>query len=232
MTAKRGTAVLALLSSTLSLIGCGGGEPAASSTDSHLAPAPCKVGKSILPHVPKAPSLWKEGPGNPLALACLHDPRFGGAAIVGYLSPGAGSCIATYNPRFKEGIEYLCRTGAESWTSQCEGEPGCIHSFVNGAGFTEFDGPLEARVRSIRVSVDGKPREEGIAVAHVEGGLLRSMKVREPFDYFAVFIPSCLVPGQVKMEFVGSGGSVLGRTRGWDVVVPACKEAGRESTVG
>jgi hypothetical protein len=226
-------ALVALLGLLTFSVGCGrSGSPPTSSVASHPAPAPCRVGRSVLPHVPDASSLWKEGPGDPLALACLRDPRYEGAAIVGYLSPGAGSCIATYNPRFKEGIETLCRTGAESWTSQCEGEPGCIHSFVNGVDFTEFDGPLETRVKGIRIAVDGRPFRKGVTVARVEGDLRRSLRAKESFGYFAVFLHKCVGPNQVKMEFLGAGGSVLATTRGWDVIVPPCKGAGKGSKAG
>jgi len=231
---------LLLLGLIILLAGCGSSAsgPSASSENAgspgqrNAAPGPCRVGKSVLPHAPEAPALWKEGPGQPTALACLHDRRYGGAAIVGYVSPGAGSCVVTYNSRYREGFEWLCEARGTPWTVQCEGQPGCIHSFIQGSGFTELDGPLESRVRSIRVLVDGKPLESGVMVAHVEGSLARSIKAGEPFGYFTAFINRCVVPNQVKIEFLGRGGSLLGQTRGWDVVVPPCREASEAATAG
>lgn len=225
---RRGAQLLLVLA--VLLAGCGGSTSATHHRPA-AAPAPCVVGKPVLPHVPGAPQAWQEGPGQPIALACLHGRRFSGAAIVGYLAPEAGSCVAVYNPRFKESAEQLCEVGKTPWTVQCEGEAGCIHAFIQGAGFTELDGPLEARVRSLRVSVDGSPLKEGVMIANVAGRLARSIKAREAFRYFAVFVGRCVVPDQVRIEFLGAGGSVLGRTRGWDVTLPPCK-AGEGAAAG
>lgn len=193
---------------------------------------PCRVGKSALSHVPEAPALWKEGPGRPIVLACLRDRDYAGAAIVGYVTPGHESCVTAYNPRFKEGIERLCEIDGSPWTMQCEGAPGCIHTFFHSSDSTQIDGPMEARVRRIRVSIDGRPFESGVAIAHVGRRLGRSIATGESFGYFAVFIHSCVVPDQVRMEFLGAGGALLGKTHGWDAVVPPCAGAGREGRPG
>lgn len=173
--------------------------------------------------------MWKEGPGQPVALACLRDRRYGGTAIVGYEDSSATPCVTPYIHRLIGSTEILCEVGGTPWTVQCEGDPGCIHYFMHEPDFTELDGPLEAQARGIRVFIDGRPFEGGVVVAHVEGRLEHSIGAREPFGYFAIFVDRCVVPDQVKIEFLGAGGSLLGETRGWDVVVPPCKGEGRNS---
>lgn len=231
-----GVVVLAI--AAILITGCGGGggsNTGSASTASQAPSAPpspsaCKVGKSALSFVSEPPSVWTDGPGPTLTLACLKDSPFGAAAIVGFAAPPEGlACVAAYDFRPQEASAELCEQA--TWTIQCEGH-GCVQFFYQEKGFTQLGGQLEAKVKKIKVLVDGKPLSKGIVVAHVEGGLARSIHSREPFAYFVADVPGCVVPHQVKIELLGAGGSDLGEADEWDVPVPPCpraRNAGRGS---
>lgn len=209
------------------LAGCGGGggtdstSPSAQTTASAspAAPVACKVGKSALSFVSEPASLWTEGPGPTLALACLKDSSFGAAAIVGFAAPGGPACVAAYDLRSREASAELCEQ--RTWTIQCDGR-GCVQFFFQAKGFTQLGGPLEAKVKKIQVLVDGKPLDKGVAVAHVEGRLARSIHSKEPFAYFLIDVPGCVVSHEVKIELQAADGSSLGQADEWDVPVPPC----------
>lgn len=221
--------VVALAIAGALLGGCGGGggdaQTASSSTRvSHpvppSGPAACKVGKSALSFVSEPASAWTEGPGPTLALACLRDSSFGTAAIIGFAAPPGGlACVSAYDLRPQEASAELCEQA--TWTIQCEGR-GCVQFFYQEKGFAQLGGPLEAKVKKIKVLVDGKPLEKGVAVAHVEGRSARAIHSKEPFAYFVADVPGCVVPDQVKIELLGAGGSDLGQADEWDVPVPPC----------
>lgn len=214
------------------LAGCGGGggsntgSASTASEATHSAPpnpAACKVGKSALPFVSEPARLWTDGPGPTLALGCLRDSPYGGAAIVGFAAPPEGlACVAAYDFRSQEASAELCEQA--TWTIQCKGR-GCAQFFYQEKGFTQLGGPLEAKVKKIKVLVDGKPLAKGVAVAHVEGRLARSIHSKEPFAYFVADVPGCVVPHQVKIELLGAGGTDLGEADEWDVPVSPCPRA-------
>lgn len=215
------------------LVGCGGGggsdtgsaNPVSQATPSAPPSASaCKVGKSALSFVSEPASVWTDGPGPTLALACLKDSSFGAAAVVGFAAPPAGlACVAAYDFRPQEASAELCEQA--TWTVQCEGH-GCVQFFYQEKGFTQLGGQLEAKVKKIKVLVDGKPLAKGVTVAHVEGRLARSIHSKEPFAYFVADVPGCVVPHQVKIELLGAGGSHLGEADEWDVPVPPCPHRG------
>jgi len=227
-----GVAVLAIASALL--VGCGGGGSSTGSASTagqatHAAPpspAACKVGKSALSFISEPPSLWTDGPGPTLTLACLEDRSFGGAAIVGFALQGGGSCVASYDFRAQEAGGELCEQ--TPWTVQCEGH-GCVQFFFQEGGITEFGGPVEAKAKKIRVVVDGKPLNKEVMVARVEGKFARAIRTKEPFVYFVVHLHGCVDPRQVKIELLGAGGADLGEADEWDVPVPRCPNAGKES---
>jgi hypothetical protein len=168
--------------------------------------------------------VWTDGPGPTLTLACLKDSSFGAAAVVGFAAPPGGlACVAAYDFRPQEASAELCEQA--TWTVQCEGH-GCVQFFYQEAGFTQLGGQLEAKVKKIKVLVDGKPLTKGVTVAHVEGRLARSIHSKEPFAYFIADVPGCVVPHQVKIELLGASGSSLGEADEWDVPVPPCPHRG------
>jgi hypothetical protein len=215
------------------LMGCGGGggdtQTASSATHAARPVSPagstaCKVGKSALSFVSEPASVWTDGPGPTLALACLEDSSFGAAAVVGFAAPPEGpACVAAYDLRPQEASAELCEQA--TWTIQCEGR-GCVQFFYQEAGFTQLGGQLEAKVKKIKVLVDGKPLAKGVTVAHIEGRLARSIHSKEPFAYFIADVPGCVVPREVKIELFGAGGASLGEADEWDVPVPPCPHRG------
>lgn len=219
------------------LAGCGGGGSTGSaSTASEAAhsappsPAACKVGESALSFVSEPASVWTDGPGPTLTLACLEDRSFGGAAIIGFASYSGGACVASYDFRVQEPGGELCEQSP--WTTQCEGH-GCVQFFYQEGGITEFGGPVEAKVKKIEVLVDGKPLGKEVMVARVEGKLAHAIRTKEPFVYFVVHLHGCVNPQEVKIELLGVGGANLGEADEWDVPVPNCSRgpgAGKEST--
>lgn len=226
---RLGVVLLAVIAALLA--GCGGGGGAGSTSTSTQAthsarrasPAACKVGKSALSFVSEPASVWTDGPGPTSTLACLKNSSFGATAIVGFAAPGGLACVAAYNFRSQEASGELCEQA--TWTIQCEGH-GCAQFFYQEPGFTQLGGPLEAKVKKVKVLVDGKPLEKGVAVAHVEGQLARSIHSKEPFAYFVVDVPGCVVPHEVKVELQGAGGSDLGVADEWDLPVASCHRSG------
>lgn len=221
-----GVALLAIAG--ILLAGCGGGGSGgtgptgtASQTAPSTPPSPaaCKVGKSALSFVSEPPSLWTDGPGPTLTLACLRDRSFGGAAIVGFASQGGGACVASYDFQAQEAGGELCEQSP--WTVQCEGR-GCVQFFYQEHGITEFGGPVEAKAKKIKVLLSGKPLRKQVMVARVEGKLARAIRTKEPFVYFVVHLHGCVNSQEVKIELFGAGGTNLGEADPWDVFVPPC----------
>lgn len=214
------------------LAGCGdggGGNTGSASTASQTthsvppSPAACKVGKSALSFVSDPASLWTDGPGPTLTLACLEDRSFGGAAIVGFAQQGGGACVASYDFRPQEAGGELCEQ--KPWTVQCDGR-GCVQFFYQEHGITEFGGPVEAKAKKIKVLVDGKPLGNEVMVARVEGKFAQAIRTKEPFVYFVVHLHGCVDPREVKIELSGAGGTDLGEADEWDVPVPPCPGRG------
>lgn len=219
------------------LVGCGGGGGGATGSTSTAgettssappSPAACKVGRSALSFVSAPPSLWTDGPGTPLTLACLEDRSFGGAAIVGFAQQGGGACVASYDFRAREAGGELCEQ--RPWTVQCDGR-GCVQFFYQEGGITEFGGPVEAKAKKIEVLVDGKPLGKQVMVARVEGKLARAIRTKEPFVYFVVHLHGCVNSNEVKIELRGAGGTDLGEADPWDVPVPPCPGQGRRGAL-
>lgn len=211
------------------LAGCGGGDTGSASSagepTSSAPPGPgaCRAGQSALSFISEPPSLWTDGPGPTLTLACLEDRSFGGAAIVGFASQGGGACVASYDFRAQEAGGELCEQSP--WTIQCEGH-GCIQFFYQEDGITEFGGPVEAEAKKIEVLADGKPLDKQVMVARVEGKLARAIRTEEPFVYFVVHLHGCVNPSEVKIELLGAGGADLGEADEWDVSIPPCPGPG------
>lgn len=230
---SRGLSGIALVATAAFLLaGCGsggGGNTGSSSTASHVthspppSPAACKVGKSALSFVSEPASLWTDGPGPTLTLACLQDRSFGGAAIVGFASQGGGACVASYDFRPQEAGGELCEQ--KPWTVQCEGH-GCVQFFYQEQGITEFGGPVEAKAKKITVLLDGKPLGKEVMVARVEGKLAHAIRSEEPFAYFVVHLHGCVNSNEVKIKLQGAGGTDLGEADPWDVPVPPCPGRG------
>lgn len=203
------------------LASCGQSDQASTTASKETG---CHAGESILPLVPGAPDWWKEGPGPTLALACLHDRVAGEAAIVGYSSPETtgGHCMTAYSLRLHQSHGEQCAAPGVPWNWSCNGAQGCIHGFFHEGGLTELDGPLTAKVKEIRVLVNGRPLRQGVTVAHIRGKTIRLIGAEEPFGFFLVFIRGCLRPDQVKVDFLGADGSPFGRVRSWNGPVINC----------
>jgi hypothetical protein len=220
--------LLALLVPCL-LTGCGGGAASTSSSEhsgrarleAAKQPAVCKVGQSILGFIPEAPAWWREGTGPTLALACLHD-RVATAVMIGYASPegeNAGVCVTSYREAFNQAPTEHCSIPQLPWNWSCHGAQGCINDFMYQKGVTGLDGPLTQKVAGVRVLVRGKPLKEGVAVAQVRGETLRLIDAEEPFGFFLAFIPGCVLPREVKVEFLDGTGSRIGNSRAEGAVV-------------
>lgn len=222
---NRSASIAGLLAIAIVLFaGCGGGgETGTQASGSARAanPATCRAGRSILPLVPEAPGFWTDGPGPTLALACLDD-RFGSGAIVGFASPDGPSCVAAYDFQSREESGQLCMEPGVSWMLQCEGDLGCVHSYFYEGKSTHISGRLDPRVRSIKVLVDGKPVRAGVMVGQIEGKVARSIQAERPIGFFAIYIPGCVSPPEVKIALFGANGSSLGLAHPWVVHVPGC----------
>jgi hypothetical protein len=156
----------------------------------------------------------------------LRDDRSGGAALVGFAF-GKASCVVPYGFEAGEAADERCTEPGTSWTIQCEGTLGCTSAFAHERGLTQLDGPVDARVRRVEVSVDGEPFRSGVMFASVKGKLMRAIGAREPFGFFYVAIPRCVAPAAVRVELLGGDGSRLGTAQGWDVAVESCRKLAR-----
>lgn len=224
MSNKALSGILPLCVAVALFAGCGGGgggESTASTTSTKpVADAgACKVGESALPFLAEVPGAWEAGSG-PIALACSRARSFGPAALVGAPVPGVESCVAVYDSRIGEPRGELCEEG--NWTDNCEGTLGCVSYFLQEAGFTQFGGSVDEKVKEVRVLVDGKPLGRGVMVARVEGKSARSIGAEESFVFFSAFVRGCASPREVKVELLGAGGAHLGTAQGWDVPVEPC----------
>lgn len=193
-------------------VGCGGGG-SSSSPSADAGKAACPVGESVLPLVPEAPEWWKEGPGPTLALACIKDRFHGSAVLVGFASPLSGFCVTVYNLRARLSHGEVCVGEKEGWRDKCEGAPGCIFGFVHEPGFTQLAGLVDSDVKKLRVLVNGKPLERGVVLAQVKEGSVRRIHAAEPFGFFAVFVPGCVVSRDVKVKLLGASRSQIGTAR-------------------
>lgn len=198
-------------------VGCGGGGDGGGSSSADAAQASCRVGKSALPLIPEVPPWWTEGPGPTLALACLHDPVVGKAAIVGYSSlAGTGAhCVNAYDLTGRWSAGEQCAGPGVRWNASCKGAQGCVTQLVHEGGSTSLAGVLTAKVKKIAILVRGKPLKRGVMVAHVHGRTSRLTGAEEPFGYFAAFVNECLLPREVKVELLGPAGSRLGTAPGY-----------------
>jgi hypothetical protein len=215
------------------VVGCGGG---GGSSSADAGQAGCPKGKSVLPLVPEAPAWWKEGRGPTLALACVKDRFHGNAVIVGFASPDEGACVTVYNLRARLSHGEICVFEDQGgWTDFfCEEGPGCVVGFVHEPGFTQLAGPVEPEVHEIRVLVGGKPLRQGVALARVQGPIVRRMHAVEPFGFFVVFVPGCVLPRNVKVELLDANESQVGTAREFSGPVGGCHRGrqGRKSNSG
>jgi hypothetical protein len=144
-----------------------------------------------------------------------------GAAIVGYPIPGGGSCVSAYSSALGEAFGELCETSGTGWTSQCERE-GCIHYFGHQPKSTVLAGPVPAEMEGVWVAVDGKQVIEGVMLTTPHGRWLGRIGAKEPFGYFAAYIPRCVEPDQVSVHMVHADGTQAGEADKWDVSENKC----------
>jgi hypothetical protein len=202
--------------------GCGGGTDGHSVSSSH--PASCRAGESALPLLPQPPGWWTEGKGPTLALACLHDRATGDAMLVGYSSPipNGANCVAAYNLRLRWTVGEKCESEGFPWFHRCEGAQGCIWGFAQKGNMTGFMGMLSEKVRDIRILVRGKLLRHGVMVARTGGKTARSLGAEEPFVSYAAFVPECVEPKEVTVEFLGAAGTRFGTARQWNDAHAPC----------
>jgi hypothetical protein len=199
---------IALLAALL-CAGCGSGERDSATATSKKAG--CRAGTSILPLVPKPSGWWTEGEGPTLALACLHDPVLGDAALVGYSSPepGGGHCVSAYNLTLRWTVGEKCAAPGYEWSYWCKAQ-GCVWTMGHNGNVTGLAGMLEASVKEIRILVRGKPLRHGVMVAQVRGRTIRSIGGQKPFGFFGAFLHGCVQPTEVKVQLMGAAGSLIG----------------------
>jgi hypothetical protein len=201
--------------------GCGGSSGDDVTAAKAHAPAPCRTGGRIAPHVADPPASWASGPGPAIALSCSGDGVDPGAAIVGYPLPGEGSCVTAYSSSLGEAFGELCEPTGTGWTSQCE-RAGCVHYFSHQKASTVLVGPVPGNVSSVWASINGKQVLEGVALASVHGKLMRAIGSKEPFGFFTVYVPRCVEPEEVKVHLVAGGSKQIGLADEWDVEEAKC----------
>jgi hypothetical protein len=210
--------------------GCGSGRDhtdavSGRSAQSSKPPRPglCRVGGPALAVIPAAPEWWREGKRPPIVLGCAG----GGTALVGFETTES-ACVASYRFKARETFNERCAEPGTSWTLQCEGRLGCTSAFAHERGLTVLNGPLDSRVERIEVAVDGKRLRAGVTLAAVKGRLMKAIGAREPFGFFFVAIPRCVMPAAVRIELFSAGGARLGTAQPWDVIVDRCPGARRQ----
>jgi hypothetical protein len=201
--------------------GCGGSSGEGATAVKTPPPAPCEIGKSISSHLTAAPAAWTSGPRPAIALTCSADRVDSGAAIAGYPIPGGGSCVSAYSSRLEEAFGELCETSGTGWTAQCE-RRGCVHYFRHEQSSTVVAGPVAGGISGAWVSIDGKQVVEGVIFTAVHGKRLAAIGAKEPFGYFAAYIPRCVEPEEVKIHMATGGSKQIGLADEWDVAEAKC----------
>ncbi|HET7455188.1 MAG TPA: hypothetical protein VFJ76_06675 [Solirubrobacterales bacterium] len=98
-----------------------------------------------------------------------------------------------------------------------------MHYFEHDPHATVLDGPVSAAAGGVRVSVEGKPLRQGVMLARVDGSIGRAIHAEEPFGFFAVYVPRCVEPSDIRIQLLGPGDSKLGVADEWDVSVEHCR---------
>jgi hypothetical protein len=151
-----------------------------------------------------------------VVLACFHTSFSGPSELVGFRNVGPAFCVTVDDLRPGEPHGEICTRSwlgaAEQW---CRGRPGCVEGYVHSHGFTQLSGPLDPRVQAVRLTVNGKPADGEIDVAHISGALARNIHATKPFGFFVGFLPRCVPAKGLRVIFIGDDGSRLGTAR-WD----------------
>lgn len=219
-----GLVLLALLAvATLGFAGCGGGDDEAEKSRTTAEVRGCQVGEPpVLMHRRLPPWVEKEGLGSPpLTLGCFGAPFHGASAFVGFANVGPSVCVTVDGMRQKESHGEVCTGTDETILERCEGSIGCIKGYIYQpeANLTEFSGPLDARVKNIEITVDGKPVSADVGIAHISGSIERRISASEPFGFFAVYLRGCVEPKTVKVNLLAANMSHLGMAKRWDFPV-------------
>jgi len=208
--------------------GCGASSDEDVTAAKARPPAPCRFGGRVAPHVPDAPAVWSSGPRPAIALTCEPDKVDLDSAIVGYPTKRGGSCVSFYSAPREEILGAQCEHDGSRWTHLCE-RPGCVHYFHHEANSTVLVGPVPGRVSGVWASIHGKQIIEGVMLATVHGKLMHAIGAKEPFGYFSVYIPRCVMPSEVQVHMVTGGSKQIGLVDEWDVEVGPCLAEGSAS---
>jgi hypothetical protein len=212
---------VALSASALAACGSGNSQSNTAAGDtSHggAAVSRCAVGQPPALKVRRVPP-WvteKRLSSPPIVLACFHTAFSGSSELVGFRNVGPAFCVTVDDLRWQEPHGEICTRSwlgaAQQW---CRGELGCVEGYAHPHGLTQLSGPLDPRVRAVRMTVSGKPAGGEIDVAHISGALARNIHATKPFKFFVAFLRGCVPSKDVKLVLVGSGGSHLGKVRPW-----------------
>jgi hypothetical protein len=179
--------------------------------------------------MPGAPARFRESPRPPLVLGCLQDRAFGTAALVGYVTKGESTCAEVYELQLKRSHGAHCAEHLEDWTTECYGNFACIDYFVHERGFTQFEGPVDARVKTFEVRVDGRKLSSGMEVAQVDSRIAHRLDREKPIGYFVVRVPGCVEPDAVKIKLFNAKGFFIGKGGEWPTILPCHKHSPSQS---
>lgn len=179
----------------------------------------CNIGSPPSMHLARVPSIKANKLlSGPEIIGCGRSSR-GPLEIIGYATSSSGICFAVDLPRqgLSQGVD--CKPAEESWKSRCPGL--CVVSVTgvdlnaNGRfGASLVSGEAAARSATVQVGAgSGDGRDLSVVIAHVDGGLLQSLRQTEPIVVFAALASGCVSPWSVRGTARGEDGSIVGEGR-------------------
>lgn len=211
-----------LVSAGVVFAACGGGDGDATATAEATT---CEVGNPpLLKNHRRVPTFVEEEglDSPPKIVGCLKDPLVGEAEIVGFRNFGPAVCLTIDAMKYREAHGELCTVYSEPATRRCQGKAGCITNYLHVHGFTEFSGPVDAKVKELKVTVKGRPVKRGFTIADISGKVAKSVYAPEPFGFFVAFIPGCIKAKDVKVSLFDANGSSMGVAGGWTAPAGPC----------
>jgi len=148
----------------------------------------------------------------PLILACGKSSLSDRFYIVGF-DTDKGICVSVDSMRQGESYGIICKIPGRSWFDFCQDQRGCILRSEYLHGFTEIAGVLTRKAKGIRAAVRGDDEIAGLTMGGVADGLLRRLDSREPFNFFALFLPGCVPVEDLRLQMLNARGSPLGPVR-------------------
>jgi hypothetical protein len=217
-------ALAVLLAAAFTACGGSDGGGAATAASSNK----CEVGAPPILRSLRVPTwVKKRHEGTPpIVVGCFKEPPGGTVEIVGFGNFANSVCVSIENIRLEEAHGEVCTPDGMEPEARCERLLGCVTGYVFVEGMTEFSGPLDPKVKNIRILVNGKKADGTFGVAHINMGLGKQIQAAAPFGFYGAFLRGCIPPKKVDVILLNAAGKKIGTAGHWDAPAGEC---GRKS---